>query len=351
VPRADEILEWEVRAALRADGGPDWAIVRGAIAKMSPEQRHEPAWVYWQARALLAQGSTAAGRELLSTLAGQYSFYGRLAAEELGVPPSAPQPPVASAADDVNAFAENPGLQRALKLLELGLQMEGIREWNWQMRGLGDRQLLAAAEFARSRGAFERMISTSERTQVEIDFGQRFPTPLHSEVAGFATPLGLDEPWIYGLIRQESRFSPVARSATGAQGLMQLMPATARFVAHRLAVTDYAPERIAEPELNLRLGTAYLKMVLDDLDGSPVLATAAYNAGPARVRQWRAALTRPLDGLIFTETIPLAETREYVKRVMANSVVYALVAGDPATSLKARLAVIAPKVATPTDLP
>jgi peptidoglycan lytic transglycosylase len=352
IPRIDEALEWQVRAGLRAQPGPDWLMIRNAIQRMSPDQRKQPAWVYWQAHALAAGGNDAGARDLLATIAGQYQFYGRLAAEELGIAPALPQAPVAAAADDVAAYAANPGLMRAQKLLDLGLQNEGIREWNWQMRGLGDRQLLAAAEFARSRGLFDRMISTSERTQVEIDVAQRFPMPLHDELDGYASALGLDAPWLYGLIRQESRFSPVARSVTGAQGLMQLMPATARFVARRLSIADYAPERIAEPAVNLRLGTAYLKMVLDDLDGMTLLATAAYNAGPGRVHQWRATLDRPLDGLIFIETIPLAETREYVKRVMANSVVYAMLAGDPAPSLKARLATVAPKAAaTTTELP
>ncbi|HUN91476.1 MAG TPA: transglycosylase SLT domain-containing protein [Burkholderiaceae bacterium] len=349
--RNDEVLEWQVRAALRARPAPDWTMVHAAVQRMTPDHRKDATWTYWDGRAQIALGRIREGRDQLASLAGGTSFYGRLACEDLGMtPPMPPQPPPPTP-EDIAPFASNAGLQRALKLLEVGLQNEGVREWNWQMRGLNDRQLLAAAEFARTQGVIDRMISTSERTQVEIDLAQRFPAPLGERLSAYTSALGLDEPWVNGLIRQESRFSPQARSATGAQGLMQLMPATARFVARRLGLGDYAPERIAEPDVNLRLGTAYLRMVLDDLDGVAVLATAAYNAGPGRVRQWRAALTQPLDGLIFTETIPLSETREYVKRVMANSVVYAAAAGAAAPSLRSRLATIVPKAATTTDLP
>jgi soluble lytic murein transglycosylase len=214
-----------------------------------------------------------------------------------------------------------------------------------------DRQLLAAAEFARSRGLLDRMINTSDRTQAEYDFTQRFPSPFREAMVQYSAPLGLDENWIYGLIRQESRFIMDARSSVGASGLMQLMPATARYVARKMNVSNFTPARVNELEMNLQLGTGYLKMVLDDLDGSPVLATAAYNAGPGRPRAWRASLTGPVEGAIFAETIPFNETRDYVKKVMSNSVYYAALSENRAQSLKARLGVIAPKAAGTTELP
>jgi soluble lytic murein transglycosylase len=233
------------------------------------------------------------------------------------------------------------------------MRPEGNREWNWQMRGLNDRQLLAAAEFARKRGVLDRMISTSDRTKNEFDFAQRFPAPFRDSLIQYSAPLGLDENWIYGLIRQESRFIMDARSSVGASGLMQLMPATARYVAKRLNVPNYTPARVNELEVNLQLGTGYLKMVLDDLDGLPILATAAYNAGPGRPRAWRASLVKPVEGAVFAETIPFNETRDYVKKVMSNSVYYAVLFDSKASppSLKARLGTIAPKAAGTTELP
>jgi soluble lytic murein transglycosylase len=354
--RSDEVLEWQVRAALRGTRqGPDWSMVRATIERMPTELARDAAWTYWRGRALAALGQPAdaqeAWRAVLALPTSRFSFYGKLAAEELGVPIVLPPRPVPPAPELVATFHNNPGLLRALKFYELGLRAEGHREWNWQTRGMSDRQLLALAEFARNRGVLDRMISTSDRTREEFDFAQRFPSPHRDLLVRHAQAVGLDETWVYGLIRQESRFIADARSSAGAQGLMQLMPATARYVARRVGMTDYAPARITDLDVNLRLGTSYLRFVLDDLDGHPVLASAAYNAGPSRPRQWRASLPRAVEGAIFAETIPFNETRDYVKKVMSNSVYYAALFDNKAQSLKARLGQVAPKTAGSTELP
>jgi soluble lytic murein transglycosylase len=350
--RADEVLEWQVRAALRGDRrGPDWRMVRATIERMPPALARAPAWVYWHARALQAEKLDAGATELLHTIAGRFDFYGKLAAEEIGRPIVIPPRAAEASPEEVAALADNPGFARALVFYRLGLRAEGHREWNWQLRGMTDRQLLAAAEYARSVDVLDRMIATSERTRAEFDFTQRFPAPHWTELMSSARAAGLDETWVYGLIRQESRFIQDIRSNAGAQGLMQLMPATARYVARKFGMNDFAPARINEVDVNLRLGTGYLRMVLDDLDGDAVLATAAYNAGPGRARLWRSTLARPVEGAIFAETIPFNETREYVKHVMSNAVYYAALFENKAQSLKERLGTITPKAAGATDLP
>jgi soluble lytic murein transglycosylase len=346
--RVTEVLEWQVRAALRAT---DWGSVKSVIDRMPPTLRDDPAWVYWYARALERDGRKAEAQDHYARIASSFNFYGKLAAEELGlplvVPPKAEPPPAA----DVAALRSNPGFARALKFYEFGMRVEGNREWNWQLRGMTDRQLLAVAEFARAQGLLDRMINASDRTQREYDFTQRFPSPFRETMVRYSAPLGLDENWVYGLIRQESRFIMDARSSVGASGLMQLMPATARYVARKLNVANFTPARVNELDVNIQLGTGYLKMVLDDLDGSPVLATAAYNAGPGRPRAWRASLAGPVEGAIFAETIPFNETRDYVKKVMSNSIYYAALSENKEQSLKHRLGVIAPKAAGTTELP
>lgn len=347
--RVDEVLEWQVRSALRAN---DWKTVRAVINRMPATLRDDPAWIYWNARALHQAGRAVEAQEQFARIASQFHFYGQLAAEELAQPIALPPRAEAPTAEEIAPFESNAGFVRAFKFYELGMRLEGNREWNWQMRGLSDRQLLAAAEFARKRGVLDRMISTSDRTKTEFDFTQRFPAPFRDSLTQHSAPLGLDENWIYGLIRQESRFIMDARSSVGASGLMQLMPATARYVAKRLNIANFTPERVNELDVNLQLGTGYLKMVLDDLDGSPVLATAAYNAGPGRPRAWRASLTKPVEGAVFAETIPFNETRDYVKKVMSNSVYYAaLFDHNKAPSLKSRLGTIGPKAAGNTELP
>lgn len=346
--RVEEVLEWQVRAALRAG---EWRTVKATIDRMPPSLRADPTWTYWYGRALKAEGRPAEAQDHFARIALQFHFYGKLAAEELGIPIVLPMQAPAPTAGDIAPMARNPGFARAQKFYELGLRVEGNREWTWQLRGMSDRQLLAAAEYARSQLLLDRMISTSDRTRNEFDFTQRFPSPFRDAMAQYAAPLGLDETWVYGLIRQESRFIMDARSSVGAAGLMQLMPSTARYVARKMNVNDYAPGRVNERDLNLQLGTGYLKMVLDDLDGSPILATAAYNAGPGRPRAWRAALVKPVEGAIFVETIPFSETRDYVKKVMSNTVYYAALFENKAQSLKQRMGTIAPKAAGTTELP
>jgi soluble lytic murein transglycosylase len=334
----DEQLAWRARAALREER---WADVKTSIERMTPVGRNEPAWVYWQGRAEAALGNRAAAEQLYGRIAGEHHFYGKLATEELGrkvvLPPKGYSPSPA----EVDAMAQNAGLQRALALLRLDQRMEGVREWNWSLRGFDDKQLLAAAEVARRNQSWDRAINAAEKTQQVHDFSVRFLSPYREVFRNQATAQGLEESWVLGLTRQESRFNANIRSSAGAMGLMQLMPATAKWVAKQNGVRDFKVLQANDVQTNVALGTYYLRHVLDELDGNPVLAAAAYNAGPNRAQRWRGA--RPLEGAIYIETIPFNETRDYVKKVMSNTVYYsALLAGDT-RSLKSRLGTVPPR--------
>lgn len=341
---------WQVRSELRQPAI-DWDQVAKAIRRMSAAQAAEPVWVYWYARALHALGNEKAAVEHYRSIAHDLSFYGLLASEELGHPQPLPPAPAQLRPEELDAARNHPGLQRAVALFELGWRPEAVPEWNFNLRGMNDRELLAAAEFAREKHIYDRVVNTSLRTEKEIDLSQRFIAPFSGEVSKKAREIDLDPAWVYGVIRQESRFITDARSRVGASGLMQLMPATAKWVARKIGMTDFHPSRVNEFEINTVLGTHYLRMVLNDLNGSEVLATAGYNAGPRRPVQWRAKLAAPVEGAIFAETIPFTETRLYVKNVMSNAVYYArLFSGEP-QRLKDRLGVISPapnrKVALP----
>ena len=225
-------------------------------------------------------------------------------------------------------------MQRAQQLISLGLRSEGVREWNFTLRGMADRELLAAAQWACEREVWDRCINTSDRSKTEIDVAQRYPMPWRGALLNAARGSGLDTAVLYGLIRQESRFLTDARSHVGASGLMQLMPATARWTAKKIGL-DFRPEMVNDRDVNLQLGAAYLKRVLDDFGGSLAMAAAAYNAGPGRPRRWREGVT--LEAAAWAETIPFNETRDYVKKVLSNSVTYAALLGAPAPTLKSRL--------------
>ena len=180
---------------------------------------------------------------------------------------------------------------------------------------------------------------------------QRYIAPFEGRVSAQARSIGLDPAWVYGLIRQESRFVMNARSSVGASGLMQIMPGTARYVARKIGMQNFTPASVNDFDTNTILGTNYLNMVLQDLNGSQVLASAGYNAGPRRPHTWRGTLSHPVEGAIFAETIPFTETRLYVKHVLSNAVYYSgLFTGQP-QSLKSRLGTIVPQSNESTDLP
>ncbi|KKB64567.1 lytic transglycosylase [Robbsia andropogonis] len=330
--------EWRTRAALSVQ---DWTMVRWSIEQMPPVLRDQPVWVYWRARAMQQGGDAASAQTLYQSISNQYNFYGQLATEALGGLITVPPRTVVSAQEIADA-GKNPGFALARRFYDLNMRFEGNREWNWQLRGMTDRQLLAAANYANSIQLFDRAVNTADRTRVEHDFTLRYLAPFRPIVDRYAASTGLDVEWAYGLMRQESRFIYDARSGVGASGLMQLMPGTADLVARKLGMGKLTRAQVNELDTNIKLGTNYLSMVYNQFDQSPVLASAGYNAGPGRSRQWRAALTRPEEGAIFAETIPFNETRDYVENVLSNTVYYGALFENRPKSLRERLGIIAP---------
>lgn len=335
IPLSDEQLAWCARGALRQE---NWPAVKSAIERMSLSARSDSTWIYWLGRSLCALGAKEEGRALFGFIAGGDHFYGRLAAEELEMPLQIPPPPPPPTPEELERVRTLAGLQRSLLLYRLGLRSEATAEWVWTVRTMDDRELLAAAELAHRHGIWDRAISTADRTVAMHDFTLRYPTHYRDLLSKQAQIRKLDESWVFGLVRQESRFLAEAKSPMGAAGLMQLLPSTARWVAKKIGMKGFNLSRVKRPEVNAALGAYYLRHVLDGFQGNPVLASAAYNAGPGRARRW--CDSRPIEGAIYIETIPFSETRQYVKKVMANTVYYAAVLGGETRSLKSRLGTI-----------
>lgn len=327
--------EWWVRTALRTA---DWQSVATVIDSMTDPYRNLSVWRYWRARAYKSLGRATQAKGMFTALARETNYYGQLAQEELDedVSPSAIN--VKTSGEEAEAIARSPGIQRAMALYGLGLRTEANNEWNWTTRGFDDRQLLAVAELARRAEWFDQAINTAEKTRDIHDFELRYLAPYRELASVAAAENKLDEAWVYGLMRQESRFINVARSRVGAAGLMQIMPDTARWIAKRLGIKGFEVNDMRSPATNIKFGTYYLKHVQDRLDGSPVLATAAYNAGPGRAQRWRSAT--PMEAAVYIESIPFTETRDYVRKVMSNAMYYARRFGQPSVLLKDRLGVI-----------
>ena len=352
----EDHLLWAVRAALRQG---KWPQVEAAISALPPALRSEPTWIYWHARAILAQKPTEVARAQamasLQSIAGIRGFYEQLALEELGQRSTLPPKPLGPTPEERDIARKNAGLQRALHAIALGLRSDGVREWNYSISlhtkgGMDDRSLLAAAELACHAEVWDRCINTSDRSKVLIDMEQRFPMPFKAAVLARATSIGLEPAYVYGLIRQESRFVMDARSGVGASGLMQVMPATAKWTAKKIGMNDFVLAKLTDRDTNIAIGTGYLKLVLDSFQGSMPLAAAAYNAGPSRARTWRGDTGAPMmEAAIWAENIPFNETRDYVKKVLSNTTLYAaMISGQP-QSIKARLGNVGPLDASTSE--
>jgi soluble lytic murein transglycosylase len=345
----DDMLGWKVRAALRAGPVPQWAAIVKAVNAMTEEGRNDATWIYWKARALQAHGGDNhrdEARKLLESIASTRGFYEQLALEELGQKITVPARPAPLTAQEKDAAQQNASLARGLIAIGLGLRHEGVREWNYATNlsrpgGMADRELLAAAQLACDRQVWDRCINTSERTKAEIDIDQRFPMPFRDAVVRRTQEIGLEPAYVYGLIRQESRFIMDARSHVGASGLMQVMPATARWTARKIGLNGFSIDQLNDRDTNIAIGTGYLKLVLDDFDGSMPLAAAAYNAGPGRPRNWRNGPV--IEAAAWAENVPFHETRDYVKKVLSNTTTYAAILSGQPQSLKARLGMVGPR--------
>ena len=347
---SDAQREWWVRAALRAG---QWRQVFEVINSLGDDAQGQAMWRYWKGRALKNLGQTYAANALFGPLSSEFNYYGQLAAEELGASAANPVANIRVGDDEIQRAAKDPAIVRALALYTLGLRAEATDEWRWAIRRDDDRQLLAAAELARQQDWFDRAISTAEKTREQHNFDLRFLTPFRELASTYAREYQLDEAWIYGVIRQESRFVLEARSGAGARGLMQLMPETARWIARKLGISRFKVRDADSAETNIKFGVYYLRTLMDALNNQVVLATAAYNAGPRRAQRWRDE--RVMEGAIYIESIPFGETRDYVKKVMSNAMFYAARFGQPSSLLKDRLGAIPalvgpiPLVTSPDD--
>jgi soluble lytic murein transglycosylase len=363
---SDDMLAWYARAALRSAPEPNWRWVESAIQAMSVNAQRDNAWVYWLARAEInlhppKSPAHQAALQALEKIAGFRGFYEQLAAEQLGRKVVAPPRPDPLTEAELSPARQNPGLQRALYAISLGLRSEGVREWNYtahlvnaqgQAGRMNDRELLATAALACEQQIWDRCINTSERTRELFDTEASFPMPFRDAVIQRSKEISLDPAYVYGLIRQESRFVMDAHSNVGASGLMQVMPATAKWTARKIGLSNFKPEHLTRHDINIAIGTGYLKLVLDSFSGSMPLAAAAYNAGPSRARKWSQG--RNLEAAIWAENVPFNETRDYVKKVLSNTTLYAAIITGQPQSLKERLGMVGPQEANagePADMP
>ena len=333
-----ELQEARIRAGLLQHR---WSLVARWIDALPGTARDSERWLYWRARAHEALGELDAARALYSRVAKERTYYGFLAADRAGLPYAIVNRPAATDGAVLARARSLPVVARVAELRALGRDSEATREWRWQYDRLSKDELKALARVAKDWGWHDQAAYTLAKADYWDDYEIRFPVLYGAQLDQSAAAQGVDRSWVYAIVRQESTFNPEVRSQAGATGLMQLMPATASQVAQKHhGERPPSVQQLTEPARNIRLGTTYLRTQYERLRDNPVLATAAYNAGPGRVRQWMPAQETEAD--IWVEMIPFRETQDYVRRVMAYAVFYDHRLGAPSRPISQRMPLIVP---------
>ncbi len=330
-----EAREWRVRSALRIQ---NWS---GAIAQINalPEKaKGSLQWRYWLARAHELNGQEDVANEIFRGLAQETDYYGFMSAEKLGIAHAFNDIPVLSKEEEsqVSELARQAGFVRARLLNEMDKTTDANREWNFATANMDANQKRVAAKLAHEWGWHFKAIATIAKARHFEDLQVRFPVKYSGLVEKEAQRNRINSSWVYGVIRRESAWRENVVSPAGAVGLMQLMPATARNVAKKVGMRKPSTAQIKDVNKNIRLGTAYLREVMDQYHDNEILATASYNAGPHRVKAWLPVQTS-LDADIWIDTITFDETRAYVKAVLGYSMIMDWKLGKPTRSLQQRM--------------
>jgi soluble lytic murein transglycosylase len=334
-----EVREWRVRTAISTGL---WKAVLTHIGAMPEDESGDEEWRYWRAIALKNTGAGKRATDQFAPLAKQRDYHGFLAADELRWPYVMDNRPIEAAPEDLEELRQQPDFIRARELYLAGLMLEARREWAAAIANLDATGLKLAARLANEWGWHDMAILTVARSADYDDLVLRFPIDHVEDIERYADEYQLDPGHVLAVIRTESAFNKDARSSAGALGLMQLMPATGRVTARKHRIPLPGSRHLYEADRNIRIGSAYLKQVMEQYDDNVVLASAAYNAGPHRVQRWLPEQQeQPAENWIAA--IPFSETRNYVQRILAYAAIYDWRMERPVTSLEQRMPDIRPK--------
>ncbi len=334
--KSEYLRHWRLANAVLHDR---WREALDVLPDPEANGRNAQRWRYWRARALQALGYPQVAESLYRSIASERSYYGFLAADAIGAPYQFRDDPLIFDDHALHRLASTPPGRRIRALLSLGRTLDARREWYYWIPNLDMVERAQAAKLAQHWQWHDVGILTVARTPYRDDLGLRFPVAHEEEVARNASDQGLEPAMVLAMIRQESAFKIDAASPRGARGLMQLMPSTGRRVARSVGVRLKRRNELFDPALNVKLGTVYFRRLLDRTQGNHVLALGAYNAGPHRVDAWRPQ-SGSVSADVWIENIAYTETREYVKSVLAYTVVYEHRLGKPPTPLSQRMLMI-----------
>lgn len=333
----DYALAWRTRAALWSG---DWRLAARSIDAMSAGQRGQTAWIYWRARAAEQLHDRAEARRLYASIVPRDNYYAALAAARLGNAVVPHAEPLSADETEIARLAATPPFVRARELFFAGLPWHAAAEWRYGSRGLDASAREQGVHLAARWGWYDMAIATAAQQDVFNDYRLLYPEPYAAAVGAAARLTKIGRPLIYGLMRQESLYRSDAASAAGAVGLVQLVPDTARRVARRWGQPEPRRADLFVPEVNVKLGAARLRGLIDEFGEQVPVALAGYNAGANAARRWLP--DHPLDADVWIENIPYNETRDFVQRVLWHSLVFAWLDTGRPRSVEGWLATIAP---------
>lgn len=310
-----ELFRWHLAHIVRHK---DWQHAI-EVVDLAPESISKGnSFQYWQARAYEEIDAAPQAEEKFQKLAKNRHYYGFLASGKLAQEPSIVDRPLVFSEQELLKVANHPAALRAYEFLKLKRYTSARREWIYLQTQLDKTQKLMSAVLADSWGWHDRAIWGFSKAGYLDDVKRRFPLAYSEHLVANSELNDLDPAWAFAIARRESSFMADANSGAGARGLMQLMPGTARYLSKK----KISRNTLYDPDQNTQLGTQYMRYLLDKMNNNPILATASYNAGWRKVKNWLPEQgSLPMD--IWIETIPYKETRNYVKAVLSYKQIYA----------------------------
>ncbi len=339
------IRTWRVRAAIREQ---NWQNVLSAIKRLTDEEQQKSRWLYWQAKANSKLGHSELAESIFESLSTSRGYYSFLAADKLNKPYAFENTPLKFETQALNKLHQHPAILRAYEFYSMNRMLDANREWYHATQHLfSEQEKKMAAIIAQSWNWYDRAIITIAHTSERNDIELRFPLLYQNYVKKYSALNQLDNAYTYAVIRRESAFAAHVRSPVGAMGLMQVMPKTGKEIARKLHLPFANKTDLYKPDFNVKIGTHYLKAMLDKHNEQSILASAAYNAGKHRVKAWLPE-KNSLEADSWIETIPFTETREYVTAILAYTAIYQYRLSKPIIRLRDKMPMITHNL-TPTN--
>ncbi|HBU8666983.1 TPA: murein transglycosylase [Klebsiella oxytoca] len=316
--QSTSLVERRVRMAL---GLGDRRGLNTWLARLPMEAKEKDEWRYWQADLLLERGRDDEAKDILRSLMQQRGFYPMVAAQRLGEEYTFRIDKAPANLDP--ALTSGPEMARVRELMYWNMDNTARSEWANLVTSKTKDQQAQLARYAFNQNWWDLSVQATIAGKLWDQLEERFPLAYNDLFKRYISGKDIPQSYAMAIARQESAWNPKAGSPVGARGLMQIMPGTATHTVSMFSIPGYSgPSQLLDPEMNINIGTSYLQYVYQQFGNNRILASAAYNAGPGRVRTWRGNSGGRIDAVAFVESIPFSETRGYVKNVLSYDAYY-----------------------------